>query len=219
MWSCASQFRVLFDASTVSIPQLVLALGTFDRCLSWSVQLASGRARHGTGSARDHPRYPLFHDFPVDYLEPLASVASVQDYQAGAFAFREGQKDTRLCLIIKGVVSLEFSTPGRGYQRLQTVGAGELLEWSPTLGRTELTATARVVEPTKLLVIDARQLAAICEHNPRFGYEFMRRTALAISQRLSATRLQLLDVYQHELPVGTDRGEGWDEKVGVARWM
>jgi len=149
----------------------------------------------------------FLHDLPDDYLEPLAAIASIQDYQAGAFAFREGQKETRFYLIIKGVVSLEFCTPGLGCKRLQTVGAGELLGWSPILGLTEVTATARVLEPTRLLVIDARQLAALCEHNPRFGYELMRRTALALSQRLSATRLQLLDVYQHELPVLPDRAE------------
>ena len=38
-----------------------------------------------------------------------------------------------------------------------------------------MTATARVLEPTTLLVLDARQLVTLCEHNPRFGYEFMRR--------------------------------------------
>jgi len=150
----------------------------------------------------------FLHDFPNDYLQPLASIASVQDYQAGAIAFREGQKETRLYLIIKGVVSLEFCTPGQGCKRFQTVGAGELLGWSPILGLNEVTATARVLEPARLLVIEARQLAALCEHNPRFGYEFMRRTALALSQRLNATRLQLVDVYRHELPVVADRGEG-----------
>jgi hypothetical protein len=58
-----------------------------------------------------------------------------------------------------------------------------------------------VLEPTTLLILDARQLVTLCEHNPRFGYEFMRRTALALSQRLSATRLQLMDIYRHDLPV------------------
>jgi CRP-like cAMP-binding protein len=72
---------------------------------------------------------------------------------------------------------------------------------------SDMTATARVLEPTTLLLIDAKQLAALCEHNPRFGYEFMRRTALVLSQRLSATRLQLLDIYHHELPVHPDPRE------------
>ena len=125
--------------------------------------------------------------------------AGTREHEPGAIVFREGQKETRFYLIVNGRVSLEFCTPGLGCKRLQTVGAGELLGWSPILGLSEMTATARVLEPTTLLVIDARQLVTLCEHNPRFGYEFMRRTALALSQRLSATRLQLLDVYQHEL--------------------
>ena len=150
----------------------------------------------------------FLHDLPDQYLEPLASIASLRDYQAGAIAFREGQKETRVYLIVNGVVALEFCTPGQGCKRFQTVGAGELLGWSPILGLNEVTATARVLEPSRLVVIEARQLAALCEHNPRFGYEFLRRTALALSQRLNATRLQLLDVYRHELPVVSDRGEG-----------
>jgi CRP-like cAMP-binding protein len=143
----------------------------------------------------------FLHDFPDDYLEPIASVASLKEYAPGVFVFREGQRHSKLYLIVKGAVSLEFCTPGQGCTRFQTVGAGELLGWSPVLGLSDMTATARVLEPTTLLVLDARQLVTLCEHNPRFGYEFMRRTALALSQRLSATRLQLLDVYHHELPV------------------
>jgi CRP/FNR family transcriptional regulator, cyclic AMP receptor protein len=149
----------------------------------------------------------FLRDFPDDYLEPLASVASLKTCSPGAIVFREGRKESRLYLIVKGSVSLEFCTPGVGCKRLQTVGTGELLGWSPILGLAEMTATARVLEPTTLLVIDARQLVALCEHNPRFGYEFMRRTALALSQRLTATRLQLLDIYHHELPVILEHGE------------
>ena len=66
----------------------------------------------------------FLHDFPDDYLKPLASVATLKDYAPGAFVFREGQKNSRLYLIVKGSVSLEFCTPGLGCKRLQTVGAG-----------------------------------------------------------------------------------------------
>jgi hypothetical protein len=39
---------------------------------------------------------------------------------------------------------------------------------------------------------------SLCESDPRLGYELMRRTALALSKRLSAARLQLLDVFGAE---------------------
>jgi CRP-like cAMP-binding protein len=149
----------------------------------------------------------FLHDFPDAYLEPLATVASIKECAPGVVVFREGQKESRLYLVVKGAVSLEYCTPGMGCKRLQTVGTGELLGWSPVLGLSDMTATARVLEATRLLVLDARQLVTLCEHNPRFGYEFMRRTALALSQRLSATRLQLLDVYHQELPVVPEERE------------
>jgi CRP-like cAMP-binding protein len=146
----------------------------------------------------------FLRDFPDEDLAPLSSVAYLKHCLPGTVVFREGQKEEHLHLIVEGAVALEFCTPGLGCKRLQTVGAGELLGWSPILGLGAMTATARVIEPTTLLVLDARQLVTLCEHNPRFGYDFMRRTALALSQRLSATRLQLLDIYRHELPVPPD---------------
>lgn len=44
------------------------------------------------------------------------------------------------------------------------------------------------------------------QSHPSLGLELMRRTALALAQRLAATRLQLLDVYRHELPVVPEDG-------------
>ena len=108
--------------------------------------------------------------------------------------FREGQSHPNIYLVIAGSVALDFRFSGRA---LQTVGPGELLGWTPILGEVEMTATARVLEPTQAVAIRASQLIALCEHNPRFGFEFMRQTARALSRRLNATKLQLLDVYSH----------------------
>ena len=65
---------------------------------------------------------------------------------------------------------------------------------------TRIGATARAIRPTRVVSINGNQLMALCEHNPRFGFEFMRRVVAALARRLNATRLQLLDVYSHELP-------------------
>jgi hypothetical protein len=49
--------------------------------------------------------------------------------------------------------------------------------------------------------INVAQLLTMCNHDPQFGYELMHRTALALAKRLSATRIQLLNVYGDQLPV------------------
>ena len=91
--------------------------------------------------------------------------------------------------------------PARGCVRLLTVGAGELLAWSALLGRGEMTATATADEDTQVIAIPAPKLLDICESYPEVGYHLMRRLAHALSRRLLATRLQMLDLFSIEPPV------------------
>ena len=81
-----------------------------------------------------------------------------------------------------------------------TASGGDLLGWSPVLEQTKLTATARALSPAKLVQINAAQVLTLAEHDPRFGYIFMRRAANAIAKRLVATRMQLLDVFGEHMP-------------------
>ncbi len=146
----------------------------------------------------------FLRDIEDQYLQVLTPIAELREFPVGTVLFREGQSHPNVYLVISGFVSLEF----RFFDRvLQTVGEGELLGWTPILGRVEMTATARVLEPTRAVAIRASQLIALCEHNPRFGFEFMRQVARALSRRLNATKLQLLDVYSHNQPTIPAVGE------------
>lgn len=145
----------------------------------------------------------FLHDIPDhdQYLGSIASIAEVREVPAGAVLFREGQTHPYIYLVIHGAVALEIWVSERTIKRMETVGDGELLGWSPALAQpAAMTATGRALQPTWLIAIDAAQLEALCEHNPRFGFEFMRRTAQALAHRVAALRLQLLDVYREEIP-------------------
>jgi CRP-like cAMP-binding protein len=143
----------------------------------------------------------FFEGFPPEYLTPLAGVARLIDVPAGEVLFSEGQKSANVYVVVEGKVALEIGLPSRGTATIQTVGPGKLLGWSPLLSQASMTATARAVEPTRLIAINALQALETCVRNPSFGMEFLRRTALALSRRLSATRLQLLEACEDELPV------------------
>jgi CRP-like cAMP-binding protein len=129
----------------------------------------------------------------------LAAMARLERYPPETFVFREGERPGRIFLVAEGSAALEIRLPEHGGRRIQIVGPGELLGWSPLLGPFPMTASARTLSPSRLIVLDAPQLLALCHHDPRFGFALMRRTATALAQRLSATRLQLLDVYRHQL--------------------
>jgi CRP-like cAMP-binding protein len=143
-------------------------------------------------------------------LHRIASVARLQNFQPGAVLFRQGDRLTQIFLVAEGNVALEVGVPGHGARRIHTIGAGELLGWSPILDQGPMTATGRALAQTRVVAIDAFQVLALCHQDPNFGFAFMRRTARALAQRLKATRLQLLDVYRAELPVVAGMREGAD---------
>jgi CRP-like cAMP-binding protein len=145
-----------------------------------------------------------------EQLHQIASVTRLEDYQRGALIFREGERLPHIFLVAEGSVALEICAPGQGCKRIQTIGPGELLGWSPLLGRGPMTATARALAPTRLAVLDATQVVALCQHDASFCFTFMWQMARALASRLDATRLQLLDVYRHELPSFAGIHEGAD---------
>jgi len=149
----------------------------------------------------------FLHDISPEHLEPLAEVATLREFAQATVVFREGDTAECVYLVVSGKVSLEICAPGVGCKRILTAGPGEVLAWSALLGDSRLTATARTVETTQLVELDARRLLAMFEENPRFGYEFTRRTLHALSKRLSATRMQLMDVYGSHLPAAANATE------------
>jgi CRP-like cAMP-binding protein len=149
----------------------------------------------------------FLHDVGDEYLRQIASIAECLEVPAGRTVFREGDATAYIYLVAEGRVALEIQMPV-GAVRIETIGAGELLGWTPVLKAGPMTATARTLTPCRLIVLRAPQVLALFEHSPRLGLEFMRRTALALADRLNATRLQLLDVYRQELPVVSDPGGG-----------
>lgn len=134
-------------------------------------------------------------------LEKLASIAELVAYRAGELLFRENSPAEAVYLIVEGNASLEICAPSVGCQRILTVGKGELLGWSPVLENARFTATSRALTAVQAVKISGADLLKLCEADPRLGYHFMQRVALALSKRLTATRLQLLNVFGNEIPV------------------
>jgi CRP-like cAMP-binding protein len=70
-----------------------------------------------------------------------------------------------------------------------------LLGWTTILGGGRLTATARCQEATRAIELPGPELIALCEADPVVGYQLMKCVAQTLARRLTATRLQLLDLY------------------------
>jgi CRP/FNR family transcriptional regulator, cyclic AMP receptor protein len=127
----------------------------------------------------------------------IAEIASPIAWDAGATVFREGDSDSMLYVVQAGRVAIEITIPGRGRVTILTVGPGEVFGWSSLFSMRPKTASARTVEPTRALALDAARLRALCDTDTHLGYLLTRRILDVVSERLNATRMQLLDIYGH----------------------
>jgi CRP-like cAMP-binding protein len=141
-------------------------------------------------------------DIDFKHLEQIASISDVCDFAAHDVVFHEGQTAKSAYLVVSGKLSMELSPTTAYRKQLVTVGPGEMLGWSALVENPRFAATAIVVEPARLVRIDGERLRAICDQDPKFGYEFSRRVVRALARRLTTTWNQLANLYvSHYLPV------------------
>lgn len=142
----------------------------------------------------------FFQGIADEDLEQLAKIARHVEFPSQHDIFREHDTAKEVYVITSGEVSLVICEPGVGCRQLMQVGAGGLVGWSPLVGRHRLSDTAHTLEPTEAIAINGEEVLALCRADPPFGFEFMHRTAIALAERLSATRLQLMKISGFQLP-------------------
>ena len=139
---------------------------------------------------------PWFQSLEPAHFEKLMAIAGISAWEDGQTIFAEGVKDDQLYLILEGRVALDKSVPGRGRVTILTLSPSEIFGWSavvPVVGMRM--ATARAVGPTRAVTFDSVALRQACDDDHDLGYLVYRRLTNIIAGRLSATRLQLLDIY------------------------
>jgi len=139
--------------------------------------------------------HSFFSDLEPRYVQSLTGCAANVRFDAGTYLFREGEPADRFYLIRQGKAAIEISAPPRKPIIVQTLGAGEILGWSWLVPPYQWRFHARAVEPVRAITLDGKCLRARCEENHDLGYELLKRFAQVMTQRLEATRFQLLDVY------------------------
>lgn len=142
----------------------------------------------------------FFSDLPEEQLQHLAAIGREVEYRARAEIFHEHEPAKDVFLITSGKVALVICEAGLGCRQIMSVKEGDLIGWSPLLDRPRLSDTARTLTPVKAIAFDGGKLLELCKQNPKFGYQFMRRTAMVLSERLNAVRWQLVDVHGVNLP-------------------
>jgi CRP-like cAMP-binding protein len=135
-------------------------------------------------------------DLEPTQLEKLASIATYVTFSEGATIFREGDSSELVYLIQEGEVSLLTQVPGHNQVTILTIGPGQFLGWSSLFPPKKKTAGAQTNSPIRAVAINAQDLLELCKDDHDIGYEIMWRIAQVVSERLSASRDHLLDMFE-----------------------
>jgi CRP/FNR family cyclic AMP-dependent transcriptional regulator len=140
--------------------------------------------------------HPFFKGLDSKYLKLIEGCASNVVFKADQFLFHAGEKAEKFYVIRSGRIQVEIFSPKHGPIIIQTRTAGEVFGWSWLIPPYSWNFDARSTELTRAVAIDGKCLRDKFEKDHDLGYELMKRFAPIIAERLEATRIQLLDIYE-----------------------
>jgi CRP-like cAMP-binding protein len=140
-------------------------------------------------------KHPFLKGLDPTYLKLLVGCASNVRFNAGQFLFHEGEDANQFYMIREGKVAIQTQGAGRGPITVQTLGEGDILGWSWLIPPYRWRFDAFAVELTRAIALDGKCLREKSEEDHSLGYQLLKRFSSIIAERLEATRLQLLDVY------------------------
>jgi len=142
------------------------------------------------GLGRFLREHSFFAGMKQDYIDILTGCAKNVRFEPGEYLFHEGDVADQLYLLRAGRVGLEVHKPGAPVT-IQTVGESDIVGASWLVPPYRRGLSAKALELTRAIALDAACLRGKCEDNHDLGYEMMKRFMPVLLQRLRAARLQI----------------------------
>jgi CRP/FNR family transcriptional regulator, cyclic AMP receptor protein len=149
----------------------------------------------------------FFRGIADEHLVNLATICHAVEFPARTTVFEQYELAKDVYIIVSGEISLAICDPSESCRQVAVCKSGDLMGWSPLVGRKRLYDTARTTTAVKALSFVGSELMDFCAANPAFGFEFMRRVSVVLADRLSRARLKLRELsgmYLPEFPVESD---------------
>ncbi len=134
-------------------------------------------------------------ELAAETQERLASLGSVQDFEADTVLLREGEDASEMGILISGRLALRTLVPGRGLVTIMSVEPGDIFGQSALLAPAEAQSTVVATEPSRALVFEGPVIRAALRADHALAASLYPRVLQAVNRRLRATRLQLLDLF------------------------
>jgi CRP-like cAMP-binding protein len=140
--------------------------------------------------------HPFFQGMEPAHLRLITDCARNVVFEIEDIIFRQGEEANQFYLIRAGHVALQLFADRRGPLIILTLGEGDVLGWSWLSPSARWKFTARALEPTRAIALEGKCLREKAEADHHFGFELLKRLIQVLAERVQATSLQLLNVYE-----------------------
>lgn len=145
--------------------------------------------------AQQLSEHPIFKGLPFVSISEIIGCASQKTFSRSSTVFLEGEDANHCYIILSGSVDLSIHTHNRGPIVIQTLQQGDVMGWSWLFSPFIWHFDALAKEKINTIRLDGKMIRKQCKLQPELGYELMKRFSRLIQERLTATRLQLVDMY------------------------
>jgi len=128
----------------------------------------------------------------------LAGLAGFRDLAAGEEILNEGEITETFGIVLTGRIALRMLVPERGMVTILTVEPGDVVGWSAIVPPHRATSSSIAIEPVRLLELPGQPLRALLRADYALAASVYPRVLQTVARRLSATRLQLLDLFARD---------------------
>jgi CRP-like cAMP-binding protein len=139
--------------------------------------------------------HPFLAGMAEAHVATVAGCAKNVVFEPGTYIIREGQPADEFHVLRDGHVALEIYAPRRGSHVVQTIGPDDILGASWIVPPYRWTSDARALDRVHAFAFDAKCLRDKCDADPALGYALMQRFVPILVRRMSAARLQVMDLY------------------------
>jgi len=131
---------------------------------------------------------PLFSHCDAHELVKILNLVHVRAYEPGEVIIAEGTLGDDFFILLGGKVEVR-----KEGQLLLTLGPGAPFGETALLERAPRSATVRVLEPSKTMLIHGPDFYALLEQEPAMAVKLLRSFVLALHQRLRITSAELVE--------------------------
>lgn len=142
-------------------------------------------------------QHPFFQSMRQSTRELIAGCTSNRVFHDAERVLKEGEAADTFYLLRHGSIALEIHVPAQAPLVIETLSDGDILGWSWLAPPYRVRFDARAIGLVRALSVDGRCLREKCEQDSDLGYDLYKHFMPVIVDRLTASRLQMIDIYGH----------------------